>query len=165
MNLISNVKLFRFNCMTFWMYLHRQSWMDFLWTSRRLSVAVSMQLSMPRMICTAEWVQTSCLHRPSHTTSSIFVTSPSVFKVRYVLAILLLQADPGNIRESKQIFRLFCHEALRVFHDRLISVEDKTAFYAILVEMASKYFAEVRVQLDVFVCQSSQILNQTSLSG
>lgn len=55
----------------------------------------------------------------------------------------ILQADSSTIRESKQIFRLFCHEALRVFHDRLVNNEDKQFFYTILSEMASKHFGEV----------------------
>jgi len=55
----------------------------------------------------------------------------------------LLQADPSIIRDNKQIFRLFCHEALRVFHDRLISLDDKNSFYVILSEMANRFFGEV----------------------
>uniref|UniRef100_A0A8D2JQJ9 Dynein axonemal heavy chain 6 n=1 Tax=Sciurus vulgaris TaxID=55149 RepID=A0A8D2JQJ9_SCIVU len=51
----------------------------------------------------------------------------------------ILQCDPGTIREEMQIFRLFCHECQRVFHDRLINNEDKHYFYVILTEMASKY--------------------------
>lgn len=51
----------------------------------------------------------------------------------------ILQCDPGTIREEMQIFRLFCHECQRVFHDRLINNEDKHYFHAILTEMASKY--------------------------
>ena len=42
------------------------------------------------------------------------------------------------------IFRLFCHEALRVFHDRLISWEDKHYFCTILAEMANKHFGQVK---------------------
>ena len=55
----------------------------------------------------------------------------------------VLQADPGVIREHDQIFRLFCHECQRVFHDRLINKADKTYFYGILSEMASKHFSKV----------------------
>lgn len=51
----------------------------------------------------------------------------------------ILQCDPGTIREEIQIFRLFCHECQRVFHDRLINNEDKEYFHSILTEMASKY--------------------------
>ncbi|XP_056004113.1 dynein axonemal heavy chain 6-like isoform X1 [Ostrea edulis] len=54
----------------------------------------------------------------------------------------LLQADTGVIRDGKQIFRLFCHESMRVFHDRLINNEDKKYFHTMLSEMASKHFGE-----------------------
>ena len=55
----------------------------------------------------------------------------------------VLQADPGVIREHDHIFRLFCHECQRVFHDRLIDKTDKKYFYGILSEMSSKYFSKV----------------------
>ena len=61
----------------------------------------------------------------------------------YLLFLGVLQADPGIIRDSKQIFRLFCHESLRVFHDRLINHEDKNYYYGMLSEMANKHFGEV----------------------
>lgn len=49
------------------------------------------------------------------------------------------------IRDGKQVFRLFCHESMRVFHDRLINNEDKKYFHTMLAEMASKHFGEVSV--------------------
>ena len=52
----------------------------------------------------------------------------------------VLQADQSVIRDQKAIFRLFCHECQRVFHDRLINNEDKTYFNEILAEMSSKHF-------------------------
>ncbi|XP_051785909.1 dynein axonemal heavy chain 6 [Erpetoichthys calabaricus] len=52
----------------------------------------------------------------------------------------ILQCEPGTVRDQKQIFRLFCHECQRVFHDRLINNEDKGYFNSILSEMAGKYF-------------------------
>ena len=61
----------------------------------------------------------------------------------------VLQADTGVIRDGKQIFRLFCHESMRVFHDRLINNEDKNYFYHILADMASKHFGET-VEPDSF---------------
>lgn len=57
----------------------------------------------------------------------------------------VLQADSGVIRDKGQIFRLFCHEAQRVFHDRLINKEDKTYFNEIMAEMAQKHFSQVAV--------------------
>ena len=57
----------------------------------------------------------------------------------------MLQADPGVIREHSHIFRLYCHECQRVFHDRLINKTDKRYFYGILSEMSSKHFQQVGV--------------------
>ncbi|KAM4809142.1 dynein axonemal heavy chain 6 [Rhinophrynus dorsalis] len=62
----------------------------------------------------------------------------------------ILQCDPGSVRDQTQIFRLFCHECQRVFHDRLISSEDKQYFHAMLSEMASKHFA-VHIEPEYFV--------------
>ncbi|XP_055452394.1 dynein axonemal heavy chain 6 [Psammomys obesus] len=62
----------------------------------------------------------------------------------------ILQCDPGTIREEGQIFRLFCHECQRVFHDRLINNEDKHYFHVILTEMANKYFG-ITIGVDYFL--------------
>ncbi|XP_048507335.1 dynein axonemal heavy chain 6 [Athalia rosae] len=59
----------------------------------------------------------------------------------------MLQADPSDVRESKQILRLFYHECLRVFHDRLINVEDKSYFYRLLTEMCKRTFGNEVVPL------------------
>lgn len=61
--------------------------------------------------------------------------------LNYTLGVL--QADPGVIREHEHIYRLFCHECQRVFHDRLVDKTDKKYFYGILSEMSSKYFSKV----------------------
>ncbi|XP_070836417.1 dynein axonemal heavy chain 6 [Chaetodon trifascialis] len=53
----------------------------------------------------------------------------------------ILQCEPSQVRDKNQIFRLFCHECQRVFHDRLINSQDKTYFNTIVCEMASKYFS------------------------
>lgn len=66
----------------------------------------------------------------------------------------VLQADPGVIREHNQIFRLFCHECQRVFHDRLINKTDKKYFYGILSEMASKHFSKVILYFNSY-CNSN----------
>lgn len=75
-----------------------------------------------------------------------FGTCWSVYRtlILHVIILGVLQADPGVIREKEQIFRLFCHEAQRVFHDRLINNEDKTYFNEMLGEMAQKHFQTVR---------------------
>ncbi|XP_053147968.1 dynein axonemal heavy chain 6 isoform X2 [Hemicordylus capensis] len=62
----------------------------------------------------------------------------------------ILQCDATSVRDQLQIFRLFCHECQRVFHDRLICTEDKQYFYSILADMASKHFG-VSVDPDSFV--------------
>nr|XP_036867942.1 dynein heavy chain 6, axonemal [Manis javanica] len=62
----------------------------------------------------------------------------------------ILQCDPGTMREEIQIFRLFCHECQRVFHDRLINNEDKHYFHAILTEMANKHFG-ITIGLEYFL--------------
>ncbi|XP_071825285.1 dynein axonemal heavy chain 6-like isoform X2 [Apostichopus japonicus] len=54
----------------------------------------------------------------------------------------VLQADPGVVRDQNTIFRLFCHECQRIFHDRLINNEDKTYFNEMLAEMAGKHFSQ-----------------------
>uniref|UniRef100_A0A8C9WNZ6 Dynein axonemal heavy chain 6 n=1 Tax=Scleropages formosus TaxID=113540 RepID=A0A8C9WNZ6_SCLFO len=53
------------------------------------------------------------------------------------MGLKVLQAVKQN-----HIFRLFCHECQRVFHDRLINNEDKMYFNTMLSEMASKTFSE-----------------------
>ncbi|KAM9330540.1 dynein axonemal heavy chain 6 [Gastrophryne carolinensis] len=62
----------------------------------------------------------------------------------------ILQCDPGTVRDQMQIFRLFCHECQRVFHDRLINNEDKQYFNTMLSEMASKHFG-VQIEPEYFV--------------
>ncbi|KAG7458844.1 hypothetical protein MATL_G00224900 [Megalops atlanticus] len=64
----------------------------------------------------------------------------------------MLQCDPGTVRDQNQIFRLFCHECQRVFHDRLINNEDKTYFNTMVSEMASKYFG-INLEPSYFVTQ------------
>lgn len=58
----------------------------------------------------------------------------------------MLQCEPTTVRDQMQIFRLFCHECQRIFHDRLINNEDKTYFNNILSEMASKHILRVLIQ-------------------
>ena len=60
------------------------------------------------------------------------------------ILIGVLQADPGVIREHDHIYKLYCHECQRVFHDRLIDKTDKKYFYGILAEMSMKHFSKVR---------------------
>lgn len=52
----------------------------------------------------------------------------------------VLQADPASYTNQIQILRLFYHEAMRVFHDRLINDEDKDYFKKLMKEISIKYF-------------------------
>ncbi|XP_028284655.1 dynein heavy chain 6, axonemal [Parambassis ranga] len=64
----------------------------------------------------------------------------------------ILQCEPGQVRDKTQVFRLFCHECQRVFHDRLINSEDKTYFNTLICEMASRYF-NINLEPSYFVTQ------------
>ncbi|XP_031370421.1 dynein heavy chain 6, axonemal isoform X2 [Apis dorsata] len=44
----------------------------------------------------------------------------------------IMQVDATVIKQPNEMYRLFYHECLRVFHDRLINVQDKTYFYRLL---------------------------------
>ncbi|ERL87542.1 hypothetical protein D910_04933 [Dendroctonus ponderosae] len=57
------------------------------------------------------------------------------------------QADAGTMRGEMEIMRLFYHECLRVFHDRLINVEDKSYFYYLMKEICSRNFGTPVLQL------------------
>uniref|UniRef100_A0A8C2Q2H6 Dynein, axonemal, heavy chain 6 n=1 Tax=Cyprinus carpio TaxID=7962 RepID=A0A8C2Q2H6_CYPCA len=62
----------------------------------------------------------------------------------------MLQCEPTTVRDQTQIFRLFCHECQRVFHDRLINNEDKTYFHTMTSEMASKHLTLESFSLLIF---------------
>uniref|UniRef100_A0A3P8PCE0 AAA+ ATPase domain-containing protein n=1 Tax=Astatotilapia calliptera TaxID=8154 RepID=A0A3P8PCE0_ASTCA len=62
----------------------------------------------------------------------------------------ILQCEPSQVRDKTQIFRLFCHECQRVFHDRLINTQDKTYFNTIICEMARRYF-DIHLESSHFV--------------
>ncbi|KAI4494191.1 hypothetical protein M0802_009060 [Mischocyttarus mexicanus] len=59
----------------------------------------------------------------------------------------MMQVDPSVIREPKQMLRLFYHECLRVFHDRLINPEDKNYFYRLLSNICLNAFGDEVVSL------------------
>ena len=52
----------------------------------------------------------------------------------------VLQADSSSYTNQTQILRLFYHETLRTFHDRLVNGEDKSYFNKLLKEICIKYF-------------------------
>ena len=52
----------------------------------------------------------------------------------------LQQADESVIVNSDNCAQLLAHEATRVFHDRLVSIEDRTVFYQNLSDILHDYF-------------------------
>ncbi|KAF5272727.1 hypothetical protein FQA39_LY07754 [Lamprigera yunnana] len=59
----------------------------------------------------------------------------------------VLQADSGTLRGPIQMMRLFYHECLRVFHDRLINDYDQSYFYTLMREVCLKAFGKEVVTL------------------
>ncbi|KAI8430876.1 hypothetical protein MSG28_001009 [Choristoneura fumiferana] len=53
-----------------------------------------------------------------------------------------LQADAAYMRAPQGMLRLFYHECLRVFHDRLINIEDKSYFYRLMSTVCQKNFQQ-----------------------
>ncbi|XP_022832877.1 dynein heavy chain 6, axonemal [Spodoptera litura] len=52
----------------------------------------------------------------------------------------VLQADAAYMRAPQGMLRLFYHECLRVFHDRLINIEDKSYFFHLMCNICDRYF-------------------------
>lgn len=52
----------------------------------------------------------------------------------------VLQADSATVREVDQLCDLFCHESMRVFHDRLVNAEDKAYFRDMMSGVVGKQF-------------------------
>ena len=49
--------------------------------------------------------------------------------------------SPKHCSSKQSLVRLWVHESMRVFHDRLIDSQDKAHFKAILQELISKHLA------------------------
>ena len=54
----------------------------------------------------------------------------------------VLMITPANCPDAKTMTRLWCHECMRVFHDRLIDEEDQTYFKELLVEVVQSAFSQ-----------------------
>lgn len=63
----------------------------------------------------------------------------------------ILQADSSNYNVPVQLQRLFYHESMRVFHDRLINDTDKSYFKNLMMETCQKYFGQPIVKPDELV--------------
>ncbi|XP_026666919.1 dynein heavy chain 6, axonemal [Ceratina calcarata] len=59
----------------------------------------------------------------------------------------IMQVDATVVKQPTEMHRLFYHECLRVFHDRLINVQDKTYFYRLLNNICVGTFATEVVRL------------------
>ncbi|XP_066151500.1 dynein axonemal heavy chain 6 [Euwallacea fornicatus] len=59
----------------------------------------------------------------------------------------ITQVDAGTMSGEGALMRLFYHESLRVFHDRLINVEDKSHFYFLMNEICNRNFGTPVLQL------------------
>jgi dynein heavy chain len=54
----------------------------------------------------------------------------------------VLMIKPANCPDAKTMTRLWCHECMRVFHDRLIDEEDQTYFKELLIEVVQTSFSQ-----------------------
>ncbi|XP_076248728.1 dynein heavy chain at 16F [Calliopsis andreniformis] len=59
----------------------------------------------------------------------------------------IMQVEAAVVKQPKEMFRLFYHECLRVFHDRLINLEDKSYFYRLLNNICTVTFGVEVVRL------------------
>ena len=60
---------------------------------------------------------------------------------------------PISVGSPETLAKLWMHECLRVFHDRLINEDDKKWFTLMLAEMSTVYF-RVRIEHDEFFYNS-----------
>jgi dynein heavy chain, axonemal len=52
----------------------------------------------------------------------------------------ICSANPKGISSTKSLIHLWYHENMRVYHDRLVSKEDKDMFIAKSIEIGNSYF-------------------------
>lgn len=69
----------------------------------------------------------------------------------------IMQVEPSTTRDAKQMTRLFYHECLRVFHDRLIDANDKNYFYRLLSNTCYRIFSDEVIRLPP---QTDETLNE-----
>ncbi|KAI5730401.1 hypothetical protein M8J76_013302 [Diaphorina citri] len=71
----------------------------------------------------------------------------------------ILQASADSTKTTEDILRLYYHESLRVFHDRLINEQDKAYFYALMKQVCQKHFGTPVLEFDdVTVVQNPPVL-------
>lgn len=52
----------------------------------------------------------------------------------------LLQANKSTVTSSDRAAQLLAHEAMRVFHDRLVDAKDRAKFFSFLADDLHNYF-------------------------
>ncbi|XP_053596859.1 dynein axonemal heavy chain 6 [Microplitis demolitor] len=70
----------------------------------------------------------------------------------------IMQSDPMSTRDARQMTRLFYHECLRIFHDRLVDNIDKSYFCRLLTQTCSSFFAEQVIPLSDDIIDSPPAL-------
>ncbi len=88
-------------------------------------------------VSSKHWRWLTCFSEMSLSIRPVFPIIP-MFCVQVVTG--LLQAEEDVILSMNHCAQLFAHEATRVFHDRLVSDADRTAFYRLLVGTCQEYF-------------------------
>ncbi len=72
-----------------------------------------------------------------------------LFNLRDVSKVFqgMLMTKPVSISTPEVMAKLWMHECLRVFHDRLINADDKRWFTSMVAELSNVYF-RVRIEHD-----------------
>ena len=63
----------------------------------------------------------------------------------------VLMVTPGNCSNRQTMARLWAHEVMRVFHDRLVSAEDKTYFTTMVHELLKQRFDVRETHDEIFI--------------
>lgn len=78
--------------------------------------------------------------------TEVFLPTPAkshyVFNMRDISKVFqgMYMIEKDSYESKEQIVRLWCHEALRVFYDRLINIEDQKLFKTLLDEQLGLHF-------------------------
>lgn len=106
---------------------------------RRLSLCCSLRRKLPFFETLCAYLPALCFRLSRFSvTRAVTLTCCALRLLRDVPCAGILQCESSQVRDKTQIFRLFCHECQRVFHDRLINNQDKNYFNAIVCEMAGE---------------------------
>ena len=70
----------------------------------------------------------------------------------------MLMVSPKHCSSKQALARLWVHESMRVFHDRLIGDQDKTHFMSILTELVNKHLSSAAGPASELLPQDQSIL-------